>query len=85
MSINDKIRMVMTSAKVSGRQLSEAFGTSQGTAAMKVSRGIKSISDLVTICDYCGATLTITTKDGTVIPLTLADVEDEKQAKNKDK
>ena len=78
MAINDKIRMVMAAAKVSGRQLSEAFGTSQGTAAMKVSRGIKSISDLVTICDYCGASLTITTKDGTVIPLTITDLENNK-------
>ncbi len=76
MAINDKIRMVMTAAKVSGRGLAPAFGTSEGTAAMKVSRGIKSISDLVTICNFCGATLTITTKDGAVIPLTLADLDE---------
>lgn len=81
MSVTSKIKMVMTSAGVSGRQLCKAFGTSEQTAAMKVSRGIKSIEDLVRIVEYCGAKLTITTKDGTAIPLTLDDLPQKDAAK----
>lgn len=77
MSVTSKIKMVMTSAGVSGRQLGKAFGTSEQTAAMKVSRGIKSIDDLIRIVDYCGGRLAMTTKDGTVIPLTLDDIKKE--------
>lgn len=83
MSIKSKITMLMASGGVSGRGLAAAFNCPPQTIANKVARGIVRIDDLVKIVDACGATLNITTKDGTVITLTLADLED--QAKNKDK
>lgn len=75
MSINTKIKMIMAAAKVNGRQLAAAFNVPPQTATNKITRGIKSIDDLILICDYCEAKLTITTKDGTVIPLTISDIE----------
>ncbi|MBQ8691270.1 MAG: hypothetical protein IJ516_05550 [Phascolarctobacterium sp.] len=84
MSVSEKVKIVMASANVSGRQLAETFGSTQGSASTKITRGLKSVSDLVKVLDACGATLTITTKNGIDIPLTLADVKEE-QAKNKDK
>lgn len=75
MAINDKIKMIMASAGVNGRQLADAFKCPPQTATNKITRGIKSIDDLVIICDYCGAKITITTKDGAVIPLTFDDIK----------
>ena len=77
MSIAKKIQMVVASAGLNNRKMSAAFGCSENTAAAKFQRGIKSIDDLILICNYCGANLNITTKDGTIIPLTLDDVEKE--------
>ncbi len=75
MSVAKKIQMVITSAGLNNRKMSGAFKCSENTAAAKFQRGIKSIDDLILICDYCEAQLTITTKDGTVIPLTISDIE----------
>lgn len=75
MSVDNKIKMVMSSAGVNGRQLSEAFNCSPQTATNKITRGIKSISDLLTIITFCGGSVQLLTKDGTVIPLTLEDLE----------
>lgn len=75
MAVNDKIKMVMAGAGISGRQLASVLGCPPQTATNKVSRGLVKIDDVIRIVDACGATLTITTKDGTIIPLTLADIE----------
>lgn len=75
MGINNKIKMVMAAAGVSSRQLAGALQCPPQTAANKISRGVVKIDDVIRIVDACGATLTITTKDGTVIPLTLADID----------
>lgn len=79
MSINNKVKMIMAAADINGRQLGPALGLNPQAATTKITRGIKSINDLIKICDYCGADLTITTKDGTVIRLTIDDIETEKQ------
>ena len=74
MSVAKKIQMVISSAGLNNRKMSAAFGCSENTAAAKFQRGIKSIDDLVKIVNFCGGSITITTKDGTAIPLTLEDV-----------
>lgn len=79
MSVDNKIKMIMAATNISGRQLGPALGLNPQAATTKISRGIKSIEDLIKICDYCGADLTITTKDGTVIRLTIDDIETDKQ------
>ncbi|WP_418562933.1 hypothetical protein [Phascolarctobacterium faecium] len=75
MSIDNKIKTILANADISSRQLAPALGISAQGAANRISRGITSIKDLIKICDYCEAKLTITTKDGTVIPLTISDIE----------
>ena len=77
--LNEKIKIVMVSAGVSGRQLAAAFGISPQSATTKISRGVKNIDDLLRLCSACGASLTITTKNGITIPLTLEDVEPKKK------
>ena len=75
MSVTDKIKMVMASAGISGRGLASAFDCTPQSASTKINRGVKSVDDLVKIVDFCGASIAITTKNGTVIPLTLEDLE----------
>lgn len=79
MSLDNKIKTILANADISSRQLAPALGISAQGAANRISRGITNIKDLIKICDYCGAELTITTKDGTVIRLNIDDIETEKQ------
>ena len=79
MSLDNKIKTILANADISSRQLAPALGISAQGAANRISRGITNIKDLIKICDYCGADLTITTKDGTVIRLNIDDIETEKQ------
>lgn len=79
MSVNDKIKALLSLSGVKGVDLAAALGVSYNSASTKVYRGIKSIDDLVKIVTACSATLTITTKDGLTIPLTLEDVEPKKK------
>lgn len=79
MSVENKIKMIMAATNISGRQLGPALGLNPQAATTKISRGITSIKDLIKICDYCGADLTITTKDGTVIRLTIDDIDTDKK------
>ena len=74
MSVAKKIQMVISSAGLNNRKMSAAFGCSENTAAAKFQRGIKSVDDLIKIVNFCGGSITITTKDGIAIPLTLEDV-----------
>ena len=74
MGIDNKVKMVMASANVNSRQLAAALDISPQGAANRISRGITSIKDLIRIVDYCGGSVTITTKDGTVIPLSTEDI-----------
>lgn len=79
MAINDKIKMVMAGVGVSGRQLAGVLGCPAQTATNKISRGLVKVDDVVRVLHACGATLTITTKDGVTIPITLEDVEPKKK------
>ncbi|WP_455655867.1 hypothetical protein [Phascolarctobacterium sp.] len=79
MSLDNKIKTILANADISSRQLAPALGISAQGAANRISRGITNIKDLIKICDYCGADLTITTKDGTVIRLTIDDIETDKK------
>lgn len=75
MTIKDKTKALLTFASVKPQDLAEALGVTPATARNRISLGITSISDLIKICTYCEAKLTITTKDGAVIPLTIDDIE----------
>ena len=83
MSVTDKVRAVMQMAGIKGVDLAKALGVSYNAASNRMYLGIKRVNDLVKIIDACGATLSITTKDGTVIPLTIEDLEQEENTKNK--
>lgn len=50
-------------------ELAADFGVSPQVFSNKISRGLNSICDLIKLCDICGAKITVTTKDGTVITL----------------
>lgn len=75
MSVANKIQVIISSAGLNNRKIAPAFGCSENTSAAKFQRGINKIEDLVKIVNFCGASIAITTKDGTVIPLTLEDLE----------
>lgn len=77
MAVTEKLRGLMSMAGVKGVDLAEALGISYNSASNRMYKGVKSVSDLIKICDRCGATVLIKSKDGTVIPLTLDDVEKE--------
>lgn len=75
MAIANKIQMIISAAGLNNRKMAPAFGCSEPTSAAKFQRGITRIDDLIRIVDYCGGSVTMTTKDGTVIPLTLDDIK----------
>lgn len=75
MSIKSKIKTLLSSSNVKPKELAPALNVAQQTAINRLSTGITSISDLIRICNYCGASLTITTKEKTIIPLTIEDIE----------
>lgn len=81
MSIKKKVDIVMVGAGMTGRGLASAFGCPAQTIANKVARGLVRIDDLIKLCNACGASLTITTKDGVQIPLTVADIEEQTKTK----
>lgn len=70
MDVQKAVKYMLTSAGLSSRDLDTAFGCNKSVAATKVSKGIYSIKDLLTIANACGATVKITTQDGTEILLT---------------
>ena len=76
MSIKQKIKALLNVSNVQPKELAEALNVSELTAVNRVSLGFRSISDLVRTCEHCNATLTITAKDGTVIPITIDDLEE---------
>ena len=75
MQLDAKIKSVITSAGLSGRQLAPLFNSTPEVAATKISRGVKKIDELIRICDFCGAEITIKTKNGMTIPLTIDDIK----------
>lgn len=77
MSIDTKVKMIMASAGVNGRELAPAFGCTPQSATTKINRGLKTISDLVKLCEYCGAKVQLVSKDGSILPLTLEDIAKE--------
>lgn len=78
MTITDKVKMIMVSAGVSGRGLADALGCTPQSASTKINRGIKSVDNLVKIVHYCGGHVQLVTKDGTIIPITMEDIEEKK-------
>lgn len=75
------IKVMLTDANKSSRDLADAFGTSKATAANKVYKGITSLKDFLTIANACGATVSVTLGSGVIIPLTLADLEEPSKGK----
>ena len=76
MSVKQKIKALLSVSGVQPKDLGEALGVSEATAVNRVSLGFRSISDLVKTCERCGASLTITAKDGTVFNLGVDDLEE---------
>lgn len=79
MSVTDKLRALMELSGVKGVDLAEALGVSYNSASNRMYKGVKRIDDLIKICDKCEAKISITAKDGTVIRLTIDDIETDKQ------
>lgn len=72
--VTEKIKEVMSVAGVNGRGLAGVLKTTPQNATNKITRGVKSIADLIKIVDYCGGKIEITDKNGNVIPLNLQDL-----------
>ena len=81
MTGQSKLQMIMAAEKISNRKMADVFGCSPNTAAAKFQRGIVKIDDVIRIVEACGASLTITTRDGVQIPLTVADIEEQTKTK----
>ena len=81
MSIKTKTDIILKYAGITGRGLAAAFNCPAQTIANKVARGLVRIDDLIRLCHACKASLTITTKDGVQIPLTVADIEEQTKTK----
>ena len=79
MSVTDKLKALLSLAGLRGVDLAEALGVGYNAAANRMYVGVKRVDDLIKIVSACGATLTITTKDGMQIPLTLEDIEEPKK------
>lgn len=77
------IKVLLADAGLSSRDLADTFNTTKASAATKVNKGIYSTKDFLKVANACGANVNVQLASGTVITLTLADLED--QAKNKDK
>lgn len=75
MSIKAKVKTLLACSAVSSSDLAEALEVTPATARNRISIGIKSIDDLVRICNYCNAELSIKAKDGTVITLNIDDLK----------
>lgn len=78
MALKHKINMIYNSLGYSSRDMAQALDVAPQTAANRLSRGITNINDIIKICAYCGASLTVNTKDGTIIPLTIEDIDEKK-------
>lgn len=76
MSIKEKIKTVVTASGNNYHSVAPAFETTPEKAAVKLSRGIKKIDDLIKLCHYCNATLVMECKDGSIIPLNIDDIKD---------
>ena len=73
--MKDKIKMILSSKGYSAPALGEVFNCAPQSASTKVFRGIKTINDLILICDFCNAQISITLDNGTVIKLDKSDIE----------
>ena len=62
--------IIINSSDKTRGELAATFNLSPQVLSNKLSRGFKTVNDLVKLCNVCGAKITITTKDGTVITLT---------------
>lgn len=74
MTIKTKVKTIITASGQTYRSVAPAFDLTEAAAATKLGRGLHSIEDLIKLCDYCKATITITLSDGTVIKLTKDDI-----------
>ena len=87
MGLDNKIKTVITAAGLSGRQLAPLFNSTPEVAAVKISRGVKKIDELINRAktidpesmEYHPDQDQVLkdlqrAKDGTVIPLTVEDL-----------
>lgn len=77
------IKLMLSDADMSSRDLGPAMGMSKAVAASKLTAGIVKIKDLLTIAQACGARVDITLASGAVLPLTLEQAAEDKPAEDK--
>ena len=73
--LKEKVKMILASKNYSYRDTAPAFNGNAEVAAVKLSRGIKSLSDFVKLCDYCEAEVAVTLNNGTIIRITKEDIK----------
>ena len=73
--MKEKVKMILASKGYSAAALVNVFNCTPQSASTKVFRGIKTINDLILICDFCNAQVSITLENGTVIKLHESDIE----------
>ena len=73
--MKEKVKMILASKWYSAAALVNVFNCTPQRASTKVTRGIKTINDLILICDFCNAQISITLENGTVIKLDKSDIE----------
>ena len=76
MSIHEIQRTVIKKSGNTYRSVAPAFNVSSETSASKLGRGLRTIDDWIRLCDYCETRIFMECKDGTIIPLTIEDLED---------
>lgn len=69
------IKLMLSDANKSTRDLADDFNTTKAGAATKVSKGIYSIKDLLTIAGACKAKVRVELQSGLVLDLTPDDIE----------
>lgn len=69
------VKKILKATKLTYRKAAPAFDCTESASMAKFSRGLLNTDDLIKLCDYCQAELTIKTTDGTVIPLTKDDIK----------
>ena len=75
------IKIMLADAGLSSRDLADTFNTTKASAGTKVNKGIYSTKDFLKVATACGAVVTVKLASGIVIPLTLADLENETKSK----
>jgi len=79
MRINDKLRLIMKEEKFKSVDFGPVFGCTGNVAASRFYNGIATIYDLVRLMNFMGGEVVLRSHNGTEIPLTIDDVQADKE------